>query len=113
MAMVNIGASGSLTIQRANTNNALGGGTSGLDFLICETTLGSPAGSCMSPPTRDTYTSTFNQNDVRTFTLLVRGNGQAVANNPAVNRIQIEFVDGSGVVRGSTSVAVTTDGAPT
>lgn len=113
MAMVNIGASGSLTIRRANTNNALGGGTSGLDFLICETTLGSPAGACMSPPTRDTYTSTFNQNDVRTFTLLVRGNGQAVANNPAVNRIQIEFVDGSGVVRGSTSVAVTTASAPT
>ena len=113
MAMVNIGASGSLTIRRANTNAPIGGGTAGLDFLICETTSGSPAGTCMFPPTRDSFNSTFNQNSVRTFTLLVRGNGQAVANNPAVNRIQIEFVDGNGVVRGSTSVAVTTSAAPT
>lgn len=113
MAVVNIGASDSLTIRRGNANAPIGGGTASLDFLICETTFGSPAGACMFPPTPDTFNATFNQNDVRTFTVLVRGNGQAVANNPAVNRILIEFVDGEGEVRGSTSVAVTTDAAPT
>ena len=38
----------------------------------------------------------------------VMGASGAVAQDPAKNRVYFEFVDSSGVVRGSTSTAVTT-----
>lgn len=102
LAAVNIGSSAPVTL-RAVTN--------GVSVTMCETT-GNANGACLSAP-QASLNFTHDQNSVRTFTVLVRGSGQAVANDPARNRVQLEFVDGGGVVRGSTSVAVTTANAPT
>lgn len=107
VAAVNIGASGSLTVTPAGTSTS----ANTLSVSICETT-GNASGTCLSPATPN-ITSTFNANDVRTFSVFVRGNGTAVTNSPARNRIEIAFRDGDGVMRGSTSVAVTTQSPPT
>lgn len=101
-AAVNIGASGPLTLRSA---------ASGVTVTLCETT-GNANGACLASPAA-TLNFTHDQNTVRTFTVLVRGSGQAIANDPARNRILLEFVDAGGTVRGSTSVAVTTASAPT
>lgn len=112
LAAVNIGTTDTLTVRRGS-HAAPGAQTAGLDFFVCQTMPGSANPSqCVSPPVRDSLTTAFDQNTVMTFTLIVRGTGSAVANDPARNRVFIEFVDGEGVVRGSTSVAVTTNAAP-
>lgn len=102
LAAVNIGSSAPVTLRAV---------TSGVSVTMCETT-GNANGACLSAP-QASLNFTHDQNSVRTFTVLVRGSGQAIANDPARNRVQLEFVDGGGVVRGSTSVAVTTGAAPT
>ncbi|MEN0652899.1 MULTISPECIES: hypothetical protein [Hyphobacterium] len=101
-AAVNIGASEPLTLRSV---------ASDVTVSLCETT-GNANGACLSAPAA-TLDFTHDQNTVRTFTVLVRGSGQAIANDPARNRIRLEFVDAGGTVRGSTSVAVTTANAPT
>lgn len=102
VASMNIGTGSPLTMRATAAN---------VTVRMCETT-GNANGSCLSAPTA-TLDFTHDQNAIRTFTVLVRGSGQTIANDPARNRIRLEFVDAGGVVRGSTSVAVTTDAAPT
>lgn len=102
VAAINIGASGPVTLRTT---------VSGVTATMCETT-GNANGACLSAPTT-TLDFTHDQNAVRTFTVLIRGTGQPVTNDPARNRVALEFVDAGGVVRGATSVAVTTAAAPT
>jgi hypothetical protein len=52
-------------------------------------------------------TTTINQSQNTTWTAFLTASG-AIAQDPAANRVYFEFVDSGGVVRGSTSVAVTT-----
>ena len=99
VATVNVGASGSITAT-ADT----GGATLPLSLLVCES---NPAtGECLSPPA-SSFTTTINAGATPTFSVFVTGSG-AVAFDPANNRIFVRFEDGSGVTRGSTSVAVRT-----
>lgn len=121
MAAINVGATGDLTIQ-PRRGAAPGSDRPdfagvplpppGLQLSICETTGNN--GQCLgNSGTSLTVSGSYAQNAVRTFTILAKGNGETIANNPAINRIFVDFVDSDGNVRGSTSVAVTTDAAPT
>ena len=76
----------------------------GLSLSVCET---NPAnGQCLSPPAPSVL-SNFASNATPTFSVFV-SSGDAVAFAPDLNRIQVEFRDLAGSVRGSTSVAVAT-----
>ena len=71
---------------------------------ICET---NPAtGACLSDPAGST-TSSVSGGATPTYSIFVTGTG-TVPFDPAANRIFVEFRDGGGLVRGSTSVAVRT-----
>jgi probable HAF family extracellular repeat protein len=72
--------------------------------LICQTVPQS--GICMAPPTASVST-TINANETPTFGIFVQGSG-TVPDLPAVNRVFVRFTDGSGILRGQTSVAVRT-----
>ena len=99
-AAVNIGASGLITAT-ADT----GGVNLPLTITICQTN--SSTGACLAPPS-SSVSSTVNTNQSATYAVFVKADG-AVAFNPAVNRIFLRLSSG-GIVRGATSVAVTTGG---
>jgi virginiamycin B lyase len=99
IAAANIGASGQLTAQVALSNS-----TMPLTATVCQTNPST--GQCLAPPT-SSVTSTINQNQNTTWTAFLTASG-TIALNPAANRVYFEFVDSGGVVRGSTSTAVTT-----
>ncbi|WP_421792413.1 hypothetical protein [Hyphobacterium sp.] len=115
-AGLNIGTSESITVRPRAVLNWTGVGyANGLDapfnddalrVLICETT-GQQGGQCLAPATAD-IAITFDPNVPRTFSLFVRGQGQVVTDDPARNRIFVDFVAEDGTIRGQTSVAVTT-----
>ena len=76
----------------------------GLTLNVCET---NPAnGQCLAPPAASVLASVAN-NATPTFSVFVSAS-ETVAFAPDVNRIQVEFRDLGGSVRGSTSVAVAT-----
>lgn len=101
VAVSNIGTSASIT-----ASPDLGGRTiAGIQTLeICRTDPGT--GACTTARAA-TQTLTLNQNDTATFGIFVRGTGQAIAFNPAVDRVFVRFNEGA-TSRGATSVAVQT-----
>lgn len=101
VAVTNVGASGSITAAAD-----LGGRTiAGVNTLeICPTDPGT--GACTSPRAAS-HTQTLNTNATATYAIFVRGNGQAIANDPRFNRAFVRFTAG-GTERGATSVAVRT-----
>jgi hypothetical protein len=99
VATVNVGASAAITAT-ADT----GGATLPVSLFLCES---NPAtGECLSTPATS-VTTTIDPGATPTFSVFVTGSG-TVAFDPANNRIFVRFEDGSGVTRGSTSVAVRT-----
>ena len=100
VAAVNVGTGSTLTAQ------ATIGGTSGipLSVSICETNP--TTGQCLSA-IGPSVTTTIATGAEPTFGIFATASGP-VAFSPGVNRIFIRFTDGSGIVRGLTSVAVAT-----
>ena len=71
---------------------------------ICQTNPNT--GQCLATPA-PTVTTTINQNQNQTWTAFLQASG-TVPSDPANFRAFFEFLDTNGVVRGSTSTAVTT-----
>ena len=97
VATVNVGVVGSIT-ARAVSNASI-------NLLVCET---DPNTSDCIDPASATVTTSIAAQATPTFGIFVFATGE-VPFNPVDNRVFVEFVDGGGVVRGSTSVAVRTD----
>ncbi len=70
---------------------------------VCETDA---AGACVNTPTAEIVTSFGG--GARTFSVFVTGKGSEVSFDPELHRIELRFIV-DGIVRGVTSVAVTTD----
>ena len=101
-ATVNVGSAGEITAS-ANT----GGSSLPLTINVCQTDPA--AGTCLPPGTpTPTVTTNIGPNETPTFSVFVNASG-TVPLNAATNRITVRFRDAQGVLRGSTSVAVTTD----
>jgi len=99
-ATVNVGASSSITATPDT-----GGVNLPVLLFICQT---NPANSqCLPPGPAASVTVQINTNATPTFAVFVAGQG-VVPFNPATNRVFVRFKDPSGVIRGSTSVAVRT-----
>ncbi|MCF8879535.1 zinc-dependent metalloprotease [Hyphobacterium sp. SN044] len=101
VAVSNVGTGASIT-----ATPDLGGRTiAGVNALeICVTDPGT--GACTSARAAS-QTVTINNNATATFGVFVRGNGTAISNDPARNRVFVRFTEG-GTERGATSVAVRT-----
>ena len=99
VATVNLGASSPITVA-ANTGSA----TLPLALLVCQTDPA--AGVCLAPPTASVMT-TINNGSTPTFGVFGTSSG-TIPFDPANSRIFVTFSDPGGTVRGSTSVAVTT-----
>jgi hypothetical protein len=99
VAAVNVGASGTITLT-ADT----GGAALPLGVVICQTNPSTAA--CLAPPATS-VTTTINAGATPTFSFFVNGRG-VVPFDPATNRIFARFRDANQVIRGGTSVAVTT-----
>jgi hypothetical protein len=101
VAVSNIGTGASIT-----ATPDLGGRTiAGVNALeICVTDPGT--GACTTARAAS-QTLTINNNATATFGVFVRGNGTAISNDPAQNRVFVRFNEGA-TARGATSVAVRT-----
>jgi phospholipase/lecithinase/hemolysin len=99
IASSNIGASGQLTAQVVLSQASMP-----LTATVCQTNPNN--GQCMSTPAAS-VTTTINQGQNTTWSAFLQARGP-IAADPANNRVYFEFVDSNGVVRGSTSTAVTT-----
>jgi hypothetical protein len=75
-----------------------------VNIFLCQTDPAS--GQCISG-IGPSVTTQIDANATPTFGIFVQGN-DTVPFDPAANRIFVRFKDGSGVTRGSTSVAVRT-----
>ncbi|CAK9046823.1 Uncharacterized protein SCF082_LOCUS26301, partial [Durusdinium trenchii] len=113
IAGMNIGAAGAITVT-PRAGLALAADAAAVDIpaaipspslalSICETT-NQAGGACLAAPT-PSLTVNFATNEVRTFTVLAVGQGQAIANDPAVNRVFLDFTE-NGAARGGTSAEV-------
>ncbi len=100
VATANLGATGLLSVS-ANTGNT----GQPLSILVCETDTATS--QCLSPPMTD-LPVTIAAGAEPTFSIFASAEGN-VPFNPATTRIFVQFTDGTGTVRGSSSVAVTTD----
>jgi hypothetical protein len=99
IAATNIGAGADMTARA----RFLESGTP-VSAVVCETNPGT--GACLASPA-PTVTRTIANGQNTSWTVFVLAS-QAVAQDPARFRVIFELVDSSGVVRGATSVAVTT-----
>jgi len=99
VATANIGAAATIT-----ATTVTGSANLPVTITLCETNPTTSA--CLAPPAASVTTS-IASGAAPTFGVFVEAS-QAVAFDPANNRIVVRFVDGSGVVRGSTSVAIRT-----
>lgn len=99
VASINIGSAASITVS-ADTGNA----DLPVTALICQT---DPNGACQAAPAA-TVTLAYATNATPTFSLFLTTSAP-VAFDPAVNRLFVRFTDSSGVLHGSTSVALQTD----
>ena len=99
VAISNVGAAGTITASADTGGRAI----AVQNIEICPTDA---LGACTSPRAA---TAQFNvgANGTATFGVFVRGNGQAIENNPAQNRVFVRFNEGANA-RGATSVAVRT-----
>jgi hypothetical protein len=98
VAISNVGAAGTIPVS-ADT----GGVT--LTLSICQTDP--VTGACVGP-TGPTVSLTIPANGTANFAVFATSTGTSIPLNPATSRIFVRFKDGSGVTRGSTSVAVRT-----
>jgi uncharacterized repeat protein (TIGR03803 family) len=98
IASTNIGTSAALTARVRVSDPTLP-----LSPVLCQTNPSN--GQCLSPPAK-TVTATVNNNQNTTWSAFLPASG-AIPQDPAANRVFFEFLDSNGVVRGSTSTAVT------
>jgi virginiamycin B lyase len=99
IASDNIGLSASLTARARLSNPSLP-----ITATVCQTNPQTAA--CLATPS-SSVTTTINTNQTSTWAAFLTASG-AVNPDPAANRVFFEFVDSGGIVRGSTSTAVTT-----
>ena len=99
VATVNVGASGDITASADTGSTSLP-----VNISLCQTDPSN--GQCISGIGPSVITH-IDANTTPTFGIFIQGNGN-VPFNPVTNRIFVRFKDGSGVTRGSTSVAVRT-----
>jgi hypothetical protein len=100
-ATVNVGAAGTITVRADTAGTALP-----LTLNVCQTDPGS--GTCINPTApAATATVTVATNETHTFTIFATAGGD-IPLDASRNRILVRFRDGNNVVRGATSVAVTT-----
>lgn len=99
IAATDIGSAASLTARVRLSDPTLK-----LTATICETNPQS--GQCKATSSA-TVTRTINKDENTTWTAFLTAAGP-IAQDAAHNRVYFEFVDSSGVIRGSTSTAVTT-----
>lgn len=102
-AAINIGSSRQIIVRPEVSGVSLP-----LDLLVCESDA---SAACVTPPA-PSVTVDFLANAVKTFSVSVSTDaGSApIPFDPAVNRIQLNFLEGS-VLRANSSVAVATNGA--
>ncbi|PHP65288.1 hypothetical protein CSC94_19355 [Zhengella mangrovi] len=99
MAGINIGAPATL-----NVAPVIGNGLP-VTASICQT---DSMGACLSPPSAS-VAAPFATDQVRTFTVFLQDQGEAVAFDPGRNRIKVEFRNANGgELHGSTGLAVMT-----
>jgi YVTN family beta-propeller protein len=99
VAIANVGAAGQITAT-ADT----GGANLPVSISICQTNQ--TTGACLQPPAT-TVPAAVGSNTTASFGIFVKATG-AIPFMPAVNRAFVRFLDATGTVRGSTSVAVRT-----
>jgi hypothetical protein len=99
IASANIGATGQLTARARLSDPTLPAVAT-----VCQTNPSS--GACMATPAATT-SATIAQNQNSTWAAFIQASGM-IASDPAANRVFFEFLDQGGVVRGSTSTAITT-----
>lgn len=99
IASANIGATAALTARVRFSDAAMP-----ITATVCQTDAST--GQCLTPPAT-TITATVQQNQNTTWSAFLRPTA-TIAADPATHRAFFEFVDANGVVRGSTSTAVTT-----
>jgi len=97
VASVNVGASATITATPARSALPV-------NIAICQTNP--TTGACLSPPSSSVMT-TIASGATPTFAVFATGSGR-IGFDPANNRISVQFLDGAGVTRGATSVAVRT-----
>ncbi len=100
VATVNVGATSDIEVT-ADTGSA----TLPLNISLCQTDPNT--GACQGSAGTNVET-TVDAGATPTFSVFVQARG-SVPFDPAVNRVFVRFRDSSGTVRGSTSVAVTTE----
>jgi hypothetical protein len=99
VANVNVGTAGTISVSADTGGTALP-----VSVVVCETNPGN--GACLQAPA-EIVESQMASNGSATFSFFVQANG-SVTFDPAANRVFARFRDATGGVRGSTSVAVTT-----
>jgi virginiamycin B lyase len=99
VATANVGAGGSITAS-ANT----GGTTLPIELSICQT---NPVTAVCLAPAGPSASGTIVANGTPTFSVFATATG-SIPFAPGSSRIFVQFSDSSGVIRGSTSVAVET-----
>ncbi|MGH7392251.1 MAG: WD40/YVTN/BNR-like repeat-containing protein, partial [Candidatus Rokuibacteriota bacterium] len=99
VATVNVGAPGTITASAD-----IGAAILPVAISLCQTNPAS--GACLGAPAASVTTS-IDANATPSFGIFVQGQG-VVPFDPGGNRIFVRFTDETGVVRGSTSVAVQT-----
>jgi hypothetical protein len=99
VATVNVGAGARIT-GTADTS----AGSPPVTIALCQTDPGQ--GICLQPP-GSSVTTQIDGGQTPTFGVFVTGAG-TVPFDPASNRVFVRFKDGTGVTRGTTSVAVRT-----
>ncbi len=99
VATVNVGAGGQVTAIADTGSVAIP-----VTLSVCQTDPGT--GQCISA-IGPTVTVDIGQNQTPTFSVFVKGNGP-VPFDPGRNRAFVRFEDATGVIRGTTSVAVRT-----
>ena len=97
VAAVNVGSADTITASSTLS------GALPVTVSLCETDAG---GACLAAPT-STVTTSIANGATPSFAAFVTGSG-TVADDPAANRITVQFEDAAMVVRGATSVAVRT-----
>jgi hypothetical protein len=103
VATVNVGTQGVITASADTGSVSLP-----VTVSLCETDP--PTGTCINPtvPTTAPVTTTIAANATPTFAFFLNSAG-TIPFDPAVNRLRVLFTDDTQTVRGSTSVALSSD----
>jgi hypothetical protein len=96
VAAVDIGTTGTMTVTPRNT------GGFAASIAICGTNPTN--GNCLAAPA-STVTTNFGIDQSQTFSIFVTSTAP-IADNPATNRVYVDFIDSTGLSRGAASVAV-------